>query len=91
MSSYQKDKEKIQKRLRRIEGQLRGIQKMIEEDKYCIDILTQLSSVIAATQKVGLVVLQDHINGCLKDALTNKDGQAQIDEMITVVSRFIKS
>jgi len=91
MSSYEKDKDKIQQRLRRIEGQLRGIQKMVNDDKYCIDILTQLSSVIAATQKVGLVVLQDHINGCLKEALKNKDGQAQIDEMITVVNRFIKS
>jgi len=91
MSSYEKDKQKIQQRLRRIEGQLRGIQKMIDEDKYCIDILTQLSSVIAATQKVGLVVLQDHINGCLKDALINKDGQVKIDEMIKVVDRFIKA
>lgn len=91
MASYQKDKQKIQQRLRRIEGQLRGIQKMVDDDKYCIDILTQLSSVVAATQKVGLIVLQDHINGCIKDALIKKDGQAKVEEMINVVNRFIKT
>lgn len=92
MSSYQKDKKQLEQRLRRIEGQIRGIQKMVNNDKYCIDILTQLSSIIAATQKVGLIILQDHISGCLKDALVNKkDGKVKVDEMINVVNRFIKT
>lgn len=91
MASYQKNKEKIQKRLRRVEGQIRGIQKMVEEDKYCIDILTQISSVMAATQKVGMIILEDHVNGCLKEALVKKNSQEKVDEMISVINRFIKT
>ncbi len=91
MVAYKENKEQILKRLRRIEGQVRGIQKMVEDDKYCIDILTQVSSVSAATQKVGLIVLQDHMNGCIKQALKSGKGQEKVDEVISAVDRFIKS
>lgn len=90
-TAYAKDKKQLQQRLRRIEGQIRGIQKMLEDDKYCIDILTQLSSVSAATQKVGLIILQNHMNGCIKQALKSGNGQEKVDEMISAVDRFIKS
>ncbi|GFP31752.1 CsoR family transcriptional regulator, copper-sensing transcriptional repressor [Candidatus Hakubella thermalkaliphila] len=63
MSCYLKGKDKILIRLKRMEGQVRGIQRMVQQGKYCSDILTQLSSVMAASQKLGLIVLENHIQG----------------------------
>ena len=85
------DKDKIVTRLRRIEGQLRGIQRMVEEEKYCLDVLTQISSVMAATDKVALLVLQNHLNGCVREALTHEDGDEAVDELVEVVGRFVRS
>ncbi len=91
MSSYAKDKQEILVRLRRMEGQLKGIQRMIEEDKYCVDVLNQLSSVIAATQKVAVIILQDHIRGCVRDALTRDEhSDDYVNELVTVVERFTR-
>lgn len=90
MSSYDKDKANLVARLRRIEGQMRGLQRMIEEDKYCIDILTQVSSVMAATQKVGMIILDDHIRGCVRDALIKDNGEDHIKELVQVLERFMK-
>lgn len=90
MSAYDKDKKKLLSRLRRIEGQVRGLQKMVDEDQYCIDILTQISSVMAATKKVGLIILDDHIQGCVKDAIGKEDGEASVAELITALERFMK-
>ncbi len=91
MLSYAKDKQEILVRLRRIEGQLKGIHRMIEEDKYCVDVLNQLSSVIAATQKVAAIILQDHIRGCVHDALSRDEhGDDYVNELVTVVERFIR-
>ncbi len=91
MPSYVKDKQEILVRLRRMEGQLKGIQRMIEQDKYCVDVLNQLSSVIGATQKVAAIVLQDHIRGCVRDALSRDDhGDDYINELVAVVERFTK-
>lgn len=93
MASYEKDIDNILARLRRVEGQVRGVQRMVSEGKYCIDILTQISSVIAATEKVGLMVLRDHIQGCVRDSMTEGTAEAdeRIDELIKVVERFVKS
>jgi len=90
LSSYDKDKANLITRLKRIEGQTRGLQRMLEEDKYCIDILTQISSVLAATKKVGLIILDDHIKGCVRDAVIRDNGEAHIKELIGVLERFIK-
>ncbi len=91
MSSYVKDKQEILVRLRRMEGQLKGIQRMIEQDKYCVDVLNQLSSVIAATQKVAAILLQDHIRGCVRDALSRGEhGDDYVNELVTVVERFTR-
>jgi DNA-binding FrmR family transcriptional regulator len=91
MPSYLKDKQEILVRLRRMEGQLKGIQRMIEQDKYCVDVLNQLSSVIAATQKVAAILLQDHIRGCVRDALSGDEhGDDYVNELVTVVERFIR-
>lgn len=92
MASYDEDKQEILTRLRRMEGQLRGIQRMVEGDKYCIDVLTQISSVIAAAQRVGAIVLKDHINGCVRKALT--DGQSSdeaVNELVQAVTHFTRA
>jgi DNA-binding FrmR family transcriptional regulator len=90
-SSYGQHRKNILTRLRRIEGQLRGIQKMVEDDKYCVDVLIQLSSVIAASQKVGLIILKDHINGCVRNAVKKEDGESYVVELVNVVEKFMKS
>lgn len=92
MSSYSHDKAKLLARLRRIEGQVRGVQKMIDEEQYCVDVLTQVSSVMAALQGVGLIVLEDHIQGCVRNALAaGEPGDRAVEELIDVVQRFVKA
>ncbi|MDP3880545.1 MAG: metal-sensitive transcriptional regulator [Dehalococcoidales bacterium] len=89
MASYLKDKQEILVRLRRMEGQLKGIQRMIDADEYCVDVLNQLSSVIAATQKVASIILADHIKGCVRDALTHGERNDEyVNELVKVVERF---
>ncbi len=87
-----KDKEKLQNRLKRIEGQVRGVQRMVEEEAYCVDILTQISSYIAASEKVATMVLKDHMDHCVRAAL--EDGGANAEEKVRelqeAVERFIK-
>jgi len=91
MPSYTDDKQQILLRLRRMEGQLKGIQKMVEQDKYCVDVLNQLSSIIAATQKVATIIMTDHIKGCVRDALTSGEkSEERVDELVSVVERFAK-
>ena len=68
MRGYTMDKDDYLKRLRRIEGQVRGLQRMVEEDTYCIDVLTQLSAVTKALQSVGIGLLEQHVNHCVMDA-----------------------
>jgi CsoR family transcriptional regulator, copper-sensing transcriptional repressor len=92
MVSYAHDKDKLLTRLRRIEGQVRGIQKMIDDEKYCVDILTQVSSVMAALQKVGVIVLEEHIQGCVRNAIAEGEHEDEaIRELIDVVERFAKA
>ena len=90
MHGYTKDKQKIQTRLRRIEGQVRGIQKMVEEDRYCIDIVTQISAVRAALRRVEEEVLKDHVSHCVERAIASGDKADQrqkIAELMAVVGR----
>ena len=92
MASYAHDKAKLLARLRRIEGQVRGVQKMIDEEQYCVDVLTQVSSVMAALQSVGLIVLEDHIQGCVRSALASGEkGDRAVEELVDVVQRFVKA
>jgi DNA-binding FrmR family transcriptional regulator len=88
--SYAPDKSKILARLSRIEGQVRGVSKMIEDDKYCIDILTQLSAIISSTRNVGLLVLEDHIRGCVVNAAP-EDRDARVEELNLAIERFVRS
>ncbi len=88
--SYDRDRAKILARLKRIEGQVRGISRMIEEDKYCLDILTQVSAVIASTRSVGMLVLEDHIRGCVMSAGPDEQ-EATLDELNLAIERFVRS
>ncbi|MEO9329384.1 metal-sensitive transcriptional regulator [Gordonia aurantiaca] len=81
------------KRLRRIEGQARGLQRMVEEDSYCIDILTQVSAMTKALQAVGLGLLEEHLAHCVVHAAQESDaaGQEKVDEAMAAISRLVKS
>jgi DNA-binding FrmR family transcriptional regulator len=79
-------------RLARIEGQVRGLQRMIEEDKYCVDVLTQISAVTTALDRVGLKVLDGHVHGCVRDALVGggAEAEAKASELLEAVERFAR-
>lgn len=87
------DKKKIANRLHRIEGQVRGIEKMVDDDRYCIDILTQVAAVKTALDSLGLQLLQDHVSHCVADALTSGDRAAADEkskELLAAVERFAR-
>lgn len=93
MVGYQDDKEAIQKRLRRIEGQVRGLQRMIDEDSYCIDVLTQVSAATKALQAVALELLDDHLSHCVADAVAGGGQEAddKIAEASAAIARLVRS
>ncbi|HHT25627.1 MAG TPA: metal-sensitive transcriptional regulator [Firmicutes bacterium] len=76
-------------RLRRIEGQVRGIQRMIEEKRYCVDILTQISAVQAALRQVSLAILDEHTKGCVSRAIKEDRGEETVDELLAVIKRLL--
>ena len=90
---YTQDKASYARRLKRIEGQVRGIQRMIDEDTYCIDILTQISAVTAALQNVALGLLDDHLKHCVLDAAKLSDEAAieKIQEATNAINRLVRS
>ncbi|MBI4729024.1 MAG: metal-sensitive transcriptional regulator [Acidobacteria bacterium] len=88
---YGQSREQLLARLRRVEGQVRGVQRMIEEDKYCVDVLTQIQAAAAGLEKVGLHMLSDHIRGCVRDAVGTESAEAKIAELVGVVERFMKA
>lgn len=85
-----RDKQDMQNRLRKIEGQIRGIQKMIDDDRYCVDILLQISAVRSALQKVGLSLFKSHTRGCVATALREQDSEEIIEELVDVIDKFSK-
>lgn len=84
------EKQAVVNRLKRIEGQVRGIQKMIEEDRYCIDILVQISAINAALKKVGLSVGERHMKHCVSHAVKSGEGEAAVEELIDIIKHFSK-
>jgi len=87
----EKQKEKVSARLKRIEGQIGGIRKMIQEDRYCIDILNQTSAVVSALRGVEDAVMQNHLNTCVVDAIKSEDNAAQdekLQEVMDVIGKF---
>ncbi|TMW74068.1 metal-sensitive transcriptional regulator [Alteribacter natronophilus] len=85
------DKEKLLNRLKRVEGQVRGIQRMVEEDRYCVDVLVQLSAINAALKKVGYTMLENHTRGCVTKAVHEGEGDEAIDELMKVIQQFSRS
>ncbi len=88
------DKDALVKRLHRIEGQVRGIERMVEDDRYCIDILTQISAVNTALDSLAFKVLDDHVNHCVADAVSsgNKEAAAEKSkELLEAVQRFART
>ena len=88
---YVADKEALARRLHRIEGQVRGIEKMVEDDRYCIDVLTQISAVTTALESVAFRILDDHVNHCVAGALASGDPEeagAKSKELLEAVHRF---
>lgn len=84
-----KVKEDSQKRLKRIAGQIKGIQRMIEEERYCIDLLNQIAAVRAALDQVGLIILKGHLETCVTKAIKGSKGQELIDELEKTLSNFL--
>ncbi|HET8602003.1 MAG TPA: metal-sensitive transcriptional regulator [Segeticoccus sp.] len=93
MAGYTGTKDDYLKRLRRIEGQVRGLQRMVDEDTYCIDVLTQVSAVTKALQAVSLGLLEDHIGHCVVDAARESDEAASVKvrEASDAVARLVRS
>jgi len=89
MVGYSSTKDEQLKRLRRVEGQVRGLQRMIDEDTYCIDILTQVSAATRALQSVAVGLLDEHVRHCVRDAALGDDPQ-RADEMVTEATRAIE-
>jgi CsoR family transcriptional regulator, copper-sensing transcriptional repressor len=90
---YLKDKEAVLQRLRRIEGQIRGLSRMVEDEKYCIDILTQISAASRALQAVALELLDDHLNSCVREAVASggPEAEAKVAEASAAIARLVKS
>ena len=93
MYGYSRDKDAYLKRLRRIEGQARGLQRMVDEDKYCIDILTQISAVTRALESVALGLLEQHLSHCVAEAIAEggDTATAKIREASEAVARLVRS
>ena len=86
---YVENKDELAKRLRRVEGQVRGIQRMVDEDTYCIDVLTQVSAATKALQSVAMSLLDQHLRHCVADAV-QADDHVETDRIITEASRAIE-
>lgn len=93
MPGYAEKKESIQKRLRRVEGQVRGVERMVDDDVYCIDVLTQISAATKALQAVALELLDEHLAHCVADALAEGGTAAQdkVAEASAAIARLVKS
>jgi DNA-binding FrmR family transcriptional regulator len=87
--SYTRDKAQLVRRLARIEGQVRGITRMIEREEYCVDILQQTSALRAAVDSLAVLVLEDHVTGCVRTAAANGDADRYVDEVVDVVRRTL--
>jgi CsoR family transcriptional regulator, copper-sensing transcriptional repressor len=86
-----KDKHQLQNRLRRIEGQVRGLQRMVEEEVYCVAILTQIASIVSASEKVALLLLEDHVEHCVREAVEDGEkAEEKVAELSAAVERFLR-
>jgi len=93
VAGYATDKDDVLRRLRRVEGQVRGLQRMVEEDTYCIDVLTQVSAATKALQSVALLLLQDHLGHCVAGAIAEGGDAAtdKLEEATEAIARLVRS
>ena len=93
LPGYRGNQDAVQRRLRRIEGQVRGLQRMVDDDAYCIDVLTQVSAVTRALQGVALELLEDHLEHCVRDAISTGGPEAdeKVAEATAAIARLVKS
>jgi DNA-binding FrmR family transcriptional regulator len=89
--AYERDRADLLTRLRRVEGQVRGVARMVEQDKYCVDILNQIAAINAALDKVGMRLLTDHVRGCVVEAVDATDRGEKVEELVGVVERYLKT
>jgi CsoR family transcriptional regulator, copper-sensing transcriptional repressor len=86
-----KDKQLLENRLNRIEGQVRGVRRMVDEEAYCVDVLTQIASVVSALEKVGTILLKDHVEHCVRESIEKGEGaDEKIEELTAAVERFLR-
>ena len=78
------------KRLRKIEGQIQGIQRMLDERRYCIDVLQQIAAARSALDQVALQIMQGHIRSCVSEAIRQEDGEEKVEELMHAIHRFVK-
>lgn len=90
MDECTEKKHEVLQRLKRIEGQVKGIQKMVEDEKSCVDILVQVAAVRAAIHKVGGLVLENHSRKCITQSMSNENGQEALHELLDLVIKFMK-
>jgi DNA-binding FrmR family transcriptional regulator len=84
-------RKRVRDRLARIEGQVRGVARMVDEDAYCIDVLTQLNSISSAIDGLGLLLLDDHVRTCVIEAVQAGEGEQKVDELTQAVKRFVRA
>ncbi|TQR20773.1 metal-sensitive transcriptional regulator [Psychrobacillus vulpis] len=89
-TTIQPNKQQLLNRLKRIEGQVRGVHQMVENDRYCVDILHQISAIQSAMNKVSLALLEDHTHHCVSSAIKGNDGEAAIKELMDVMKTMTK-
>jgi DNA-binding FrmR family transcriptional regulator len=87
---YEHRRDELGDRLRRIEGQVRGLQRMVEDEAYCIDVLTQVNAVNAALRAVGVALLDEHVRHCVKESIERGSGGEKVEELLAAVARFAR-
>ena len=88
--SYADDKEALLKRLSRMEGQVRGLRQMVADDRYCLDIVQQINALSSAAREAALLLIEDHLRGCVETAIKEDKGEAAVKEMITVLRQALR-
>ena len=84
------NKEDLLNRLKKIEGQVRGVYKMVDEDRYCVDILTQVAAIRAAVTKLGMQIMENHTRGCMTKAIKENQGDEAVNELMDILMKFVK-
>ncbi len=90
MYLYLEQKDNLMGRLKRVEGQVKGVMRMIEEGRYCPDILQQIAAMSGAMDEVSLILLQSHITGCVSDAIQSQSGEESIQELMALIRKVVK-